>query len=246
MPIKTAAQFAYELGAQRALQKVGFIKNGAFFRTPAEEAHRKQLALDAANLATIGLPLGALGIAMGGHALEKRLTPANVMENLESKLRQSMEVPSDVKVTYGGKPLEAFFSPDAKTVRVSKETAPSVFSHEMGHASGKSFIHKYPQIYTHSRNLAGLALAPALISNLYTDPDSTAANIAKYAPGVLATPALYEEARASLRGLKGLSHVGGKGAVLRGLVPLLGAFGTYGSLAAAPIVGEKVMRKIME
>jgi len=230
-------QQAYLLGSKLAYAKYASI----WFPKTKKEVARDN-AIRAANITSYAIPLASLGVAHAGHAVEQRYTPEAIRGNLEASLRKAMNASPELRVRYGTKPFGAYFNPSTNTVNVAHNPAPSIFAHEMGHATGKPISNR---LYGASKILGPGTVPLSLLVQGFTDPDSPTATVARYTPGVLGAPMLYEEARASLRGLKALHQIGGKGAVIRGLLPLLGAFGTYGATAISPIVGGKILQHMM-
>lgn len=229
---------AYLMGVRLAQRK-----HASWWLPTTREDRARNDAAELANLGTYAVPLVPLALAHTADAIERHYTPAEMQKGLERQLRQALEVAPDVTVNYRNmKPLDAYFNPASKQVFVSSKTSPSTLAHELGHASGSPV----GKLYGPSKLLSfGVSIPISLMVQAHNDPDSTAATIAKFAPGVVASPMLYEEGRASIRALRALNRVGGMGAVARGLPGLLGAFGTYGAIAAAPFVGGKIIQHLL-
>lgn len=193
----------------------------------------------------MGLGLVGLGLAVGGHALEGALTPADAQRvDWISKLRKEIELPHEIQVKKDLKNwLTSHYNPQTKTIHVESVIPPGVLAHEMGHASGgmRDAFHKAIKV-TRIPAFLGAGLAPILQSS-GIEPDTAAWNVATYGPAALMAPTLAEEARASYRALKALRGIGGRGAMLRGILSLLPAFSTYVAGAGAPILSGALIRK---
>lgn len=227
---------SYEFGVYLAVAQAGLVKT-------ADSHLDRGEALAATGLATAGLGLGAGGLFRGGHALERALTPvdSHLGHGLAEPLRGAMNASKDLSLgtvpTFAG----SHYNPSARAVNVSHSSAPSVLAHELGHATGKNIPWG---LYAASKGLGGIGAIGAMIGQAFTDSGSTADNAITYAPAAISLPFLAEEARASMRGLRGLHRVGGKGMALRGLLSLLPAFGTYALSAGAPIISGKIMHTL--
>ena len=249
-------QECYKLGVEAALREHNAKSHtkvaGIFGKSPQEESWDRLKGYAAGGGVVAGGSLGALGIAGAGGLAERKLSGGVASPEFTKKLRGAMRVPADVKIQeppinlFRSNPIkESFlgshFNPETKSVHVPKETVPKgILAHELGHASGKVFLGKNVQGV--SRLLGGsLGVPISLIAQMYTDPDSTATKAFRYAPGAIMAPALIEEIRASAKGLRGLSRVGGKGAALKGLLSTLPGFASYAAMAAAPIYGGKAI-----
>lgn len=259
---------AYNAGARHALNaaefSTRFLRNGdivysngsgertgidplrLFHKQSARQLsmdERREQAMQAGGLATIGAGAGLTGLALGGQALERGLTPAASQKGLEPALRQHMEVPKDVRVwRTAPSALRAGYSPKARVVQLPKKVAPGIMAHEFGHASGKHI----PEI-PHLRQLGPRAVIPlALLSQLYTDPGSTATKALQYGPAALMAPMVAEEARASMRGVRGIYRAKGVGAAVRSLLSTVPALGTYAGMALTPLLVGKLMHSYMK
>lgn len=200
------------------------------------------------NIAAALLTRPALGAAttlgaFGGVALEKALhqnaagSGAMPSGNLVKKLRQATQLPGSISVRMSVRhPLQSRYEFLKDLIHTAPSAPPGIVAHEMGHASGRPLI---PHIGTSILGRAGKILAPLATLGLAVSPDSPAAPVMKYGPAVLLAPEIMEEGRASLRALRALHSIGGKGAVGRGLLSLIPAFGTYLGAAATPIVASQ-------
>lgn len=228
---------SYEQGAACAIRECLFPKMAA-----ADDLAPARSRAEMLNMLFGG---GALGLAVGGHALEKKLMPESAARTKWiPKLREAIQLPSDIKVETGLRSwLLSHYDPKTKTIRVKSDIPPGVLAHEMGHASGamRDTLHKTIK-YTRIPALMGATLAP-MFQTSGMEPGSAEWNAVTYGPAALMAPTLAEEARASYRALKALNRVGGRGAMLRGILSLLPAFGTYAAGAAAPIVSGSIIRK---
>lgn len=234
---------AYKLGYQLAWENATKIADD----TTAD----KLLGLGVGGLATTGLGLGSMGATMGGMALEHRLTPERLRgHDTVEKLRKAIRLPKTTAVNVRDylEPLESHYIPagtipgsDA-SINVARKTPLSVLSHEMGHGSGKLRVTgKTAPLFGATKMLGVNALIPSLITQAIAEPGGTVSNVARYAPAALMAPSFLEEMRASLRGMRALGRVGGKGAVAKGLLSLLPALATYAIPAVSPIVGGKII-----
>lgn len=224
----------YKQGAAHALRT-------CLLKTAGNELAKARARAD---LTSLTLGLGGLGLAAGGHALESALTPTNARRiNWISELRKKIELPQDISVRKDLKNwLLSHYNPQTRTIHIKSEIPPAVLAHEMGHASGglRDAFHKAIRM-TRVPALLMASMAPTLQTS-GVKPDSTAWNIATYGPAALMTPTLAEEARASYRALRALHSVGGRSAMLRGILSLLPAFSTYAIGASAPIVSGAIIR----
>ena len=243
--MSTCLDTQYQNGARAALlEKVAQFNEFEWDIEKLDPKGRTRGAL-AGQAAATGIGLGGTGLALGGEALERRLTPKELRMGAGTieKLRKAMNVPKEVAVARGAvdKALQSGFDPIRKKVLVPyRKVSPGILAHELGHASGKRMFGG-TKLQMLSRGVGKLGAGLATLGQIYTDPESTATKILQYGPGVAMLPALGEELRASFRGLKGLKRLGGKGAMLRGLLSTVPAFATYAATAATPLLAGKAI-----
>jgi len=191
--------------------------------------------------AGLGAAVGTSMLARGSHALDKSITAeGDLGAKLQRPLRKHMDVPKNVRVSASSSTgdLGSFFDPERNRIGVGRQSVPSSLAHELGHASGWRVPHK---LYGASLRLGNLAALASIPAQAIAGRDSAVQPYLRYAPAALLSPVLVEEARASLRALRGLHAVKGWGGVGHGLLSLLPSFGTYAGLAATPIVAGEVM-----
>lgn len=118
--------------------------------------------------------------------------------------------------------------------------APEIFAHELGHATGWKGLHKL-QPYSRGAMMLGGPVSTAVAAGM-ADPNKgygesvLRGGLTGGATGLLmSSPALAEEARASLRAMKALKAVGASPELIRrARGNLLNAFSSYLAVAALP------------
>ena len=162
---------------------------------------------------------------------------------MEHVLQKVMHLPEDIEIRLADSMLKSHFDPINRVIRTDYPISPGILAHEMGHASGLAAKRPLWHAIPIGGKILGMpAAAASLIAQAYTDPGSTATKAWRYAPAALLTPTILEEIRASSRALQGLYRAGGKGAMLKGLLPLVPALGTYLAAAGLPIFGGKLVQ----
>jgi hypothetical protein len=218
------------------------------YTNPQEKAKNRATGLLAGGvLAPTAVTAAGSGLALGGHALERKLSPKNMLapertSKLVKQLRKTLGTPEGLRVNRAGAGhfLGSHFNPISNVVNVSEKASPGILAHELGHASSKMIGGNVIQGL--SRRLGSLGAFGSLIAQAYTDPDSATTKALQYGPAALYAPAIAEEVRATTKGLRALSRVGGKGAALRGLLSTVPALATYLGAATAPIWGGKIVQ----
>lgn len=227
----------YKMGVSLALSELGKrVKTATnLFDDPGAAA------LGLIPAVTLGTQLSVLA----GPALESALGGVAIDENIATKLRSVMNVPSDIRHELDRlHPAQSHFDPLARVVRGSPTGPASILAHEFGHASGRPLL---PVKYTAPvANIArGLGFL-SLLGQLGAAPDSPAASALQYGPAALMAPHLIEEGRASLRAMRALKQIAGTKAALRGLASLIPGWGSYAAAAALPIVGGELIEHYRE
>ena len=210
----------------------------------------------------LGQAAGALPLTLAGALSRKLSRKAYPKDKTLStakdvdKLRKNMNVGKRLKINHttpvqglGG----AYFHPGSKLgkinveldmsglklegikidrhVYVPKGAHPAVMAHELGHASGIGRSRTYNRMVLARKPLAALGGVSALLSP--ADSIGEKAGIGVVAAETAFT--LGEEARASIKGLKGMKKAGIKAKGSKAL--LAGAIGTYALGAAATGIG---------
>ncbi len=190
-------------------------------------------------------------------------------ENLVKDLKPNAEVVHESTSDYrrsGSKPLYSRSSGDHRVQGFRMRTSgdPTVMAHELGHASGKFSLLKDRRL----NHLAGitrninrklipqkyapipLALAGAISSGSegsgYKDSLDTAGKVVAGGSAALMAPTLFEEGRATLRGLGAIKRLGGNKALLKSIPSSAGSFGGYALRAAVPGIAYLSGKKITE
>jgi len=224
----------YELGVKRAFQDL--------VKTAGSEVDNELKGLHAGLGVASGTGVASLGAVAGGHALERKLTDAAERSRLVGALKKNMPLRKGVTIhTDAPSFLLSRFDPSEKRISVSSKPTPSVLAHEMGHASGKRMAGGNV-LQMGSRITGKYGVPVSLIAQAFTDPDSTTTKALQYGPSIAMIPMLAEELRASTRAAIALKRLGGKGAMLRGLLSLVPAFGTYAATASSPLWGGKIVQ----
>lgn len=120
-----------------------------------------------------------------------------------------------------------------------------VAAHEMGHMKNDQAVKNIAG--KNAQNLWGLSSAigghlggalslPSIAASTALSPDSRYGDVASVVPATLMAPRLIDEASATARGLKSIANTKGIGSALKNAPGLLGALGTYGTAAGAPIL----------
>lgn len=120
----------------------------------------------------------------------------------------------------------------------------AILSHELGHATGKLSKSKPYQVAAGVGRLGMITGPLASIGSAYmgskNEDGGKLEKAVTYGPAAIATPALFEEGRASARGLNMIRKADGLKAALKA-APKLGLAGsTYAALAGAPIIANRV------
>lgn len=194
------------------------------------------LGLYGGTLALLKNPWQPAGEKMVEHVqdLAEKMGPVEGARKLHVEIPHSWDLPR----SWG-----PYYDPQNNVVNIPSKIRDSIILHELGHAKNDAVVASkwgnlhlpYRIIEMASRVGSGVTFAPTL---------SMAArqkeNELSYTPGViqaiLASPMLAEEAVASARAVATLvqEHGALKGAVKS--LPLLPAFGTYATIAGAPLV----------
>lgn len=141
--------------------------------------------------------------------------------------------------------------PEGGHVSIPTYLRDAIIAHELGHAMNDQVVRTTaPNMLVPYRVVEGLsraggtALMPTLTSMAARQKDPS------YVPGaislLLTSPMLAEEAMASIRAARFLMDEHGLGRGILKSLPLLPAFGTYASIAAAPLAVAYVRKKIRE
>lgn len=180
---------------------------------------RKQIE-DSAQATSSGLLLGGGAGYLTASALKLRDTPARVHEYLQAgsgqlsagkkinrSLRKAMNVSRRVERSnfepIGRGPAFGANNDGSGVVAVSPTRKASILAHEYGHASGhgaKSLVARH--------RVAGVASAVSIPGLIYSKPGSNTEKASAVGAGLIAAESLGEEARASIRGYKGLKSIG--------------------------------------
>jgi hypothetical protein len=125
-----------------------------------------------------------------------------------------------------------------------------ILAHELGHALSHQNIKGLTGATIGSKLLSGMAGLGSLLHTVHKAQKATRPEDLSYAAPIAASattlPILADEAMASAKALKYLTHVHGlKGGLLKAL-PLLPAFGSYLVGASSPIIGNYMARRYVE
>jgi hypothetical protein len=226
-------------------------------------------AIGANVLGALGLAPSVLGLGMGmGATLSgRRELSAKRLRRLRDYLRARapiVETFGDPLSKFLGIPMGAYATPDeasrmipfmspdeqrrirqAGVVLTGSKPPPAIVAHELGHSSGSKALLRL-------HNLGQMAIGPAgaLAGILASDPDESmgksvgrGALYGAAAGGTVGLPMLIEEARASLRGLRGLEAAGMRRPLMANSRKALAlAFGTYllGALGGGALSGASM------
>lgn len=196
--------------------------------------------------------LGALGISLAARELTKGTIsapsgegPLEGMEPLAQRMRR--EHGTRIQVA----DLPDHYDPVENVVSVRPTSHRAVLAHEMGHATPPKGLSRLMMKGYGPARLASALLTPALVSgalyygsddSLQTEEDAIrdASRAQALAGGTaaLATPFLWEEARATKNATKYLNELFGSREAMRGLARLMPAYATYlAAGAGAPALG---------
>ena len=190
------------------------------------------------------LPLTLGAGAIGSKLLSKAMPKDKTLSTAKDvdKLRKNMNVGKRLKINHT--PMaegikSPYFMPGMKLggikidrhVYSPKGAHPALMAHELGHASGIGRLRTYNRMLLSSKPLAALGGVSALLS----PADSIGEKAGIGAVAAVTAFTLGEEARASIKGLKGMKKAGIKAKGSKAL--LAEAIGTYALGAAATGIG---------
>lgn len=150
----------------------------------------------------------------------------------------------------GKKGIEEIFGPQVKKTLedgndfVATTADKATASHELGHVTGKlsdsPLYNKAVRFSKHLGNVPTLAApAAAALASREGESDLVEKGVT-YGPAAAVSPMLFEEGRATTRGLNMIRKAEGLGQAVK-KAPKLGLAGaTYGTLAASPIIANKL------